>query len=84
MSTQTELLKRLTSGGIKGLRSYLVLPTDREVKLYFDGIATDVSGLTGLQSTDEEDVYTLSGTRVTRQPAQKGIYIQRSKKMIIK
>jgi len=84
MSTETEKLKRLTSGGLKGLRAYLVLPTSGEVKLFFSGVETGIGQLTPSPDNNQEDFYTLSGMRVEGRPTQSGIYIQRSKKVMIK
>ena len=84
MSTETEKLKRLTSGGIKGLRAYLVLPDSKEVKLFFSGIETGMSQLVLSPANNQESFYTLSGMRVEGRPTQSGIYIQHNKKMIIK
>jgi len=68
LSTATGHLRRLTSGGISGLRSYLLLPADAEVKLYFGGIETGIKRPTPDPSRDGGEwagaVYDLSGRKV--------------------
>jgi len=87
LSTATGQFKRLTSGGINGLRSYLLLPANAEVKLYFGDATptglTQFPSLTG-EGLGERPCFDLSGRRVSTSTLSKGLYIQNGKKTIIK
>ena len=86
LSKDTGALKKLTSGGLLGLRSYFLLPVGAEVKLMINGIETGIGKIDGNQDLrlNTEPWFTLSGARLNGQPTQKGIYIQRSNKMLVK
>ena len=85
LSTATGALKRLTSGGLKGMRSYLKIPAGANVKLNFEGIETGVDEL--LMTNDKlqmmnAGMYNLAGQRLA-QPT-KGVNIVNGKKFIVK
>lgn len=86
LSKDTGALKKLTSGGLSGLRSYFLLPVGAEVKLMINGIETGIGKIDGDQNLrlNTEPWFTLNGARLNGQPTQKGIYIQRSNKMLVK
>ena len=80
-------LKKLTSGGLSGLRSYLLLPSgDAEVKLDFGDAETGVGGIVHSQGVAGQAAswFTPTGARVNGLPTQKGIYLQRGKKLLVK
>ena len=87
VSTNDSSIKKLTSGGIKGLRSYFQIPTSNGVKalvLKFDN-ATEVETIDNLPFTIENEadaVFDISGRRVSK--AHKGLYIQNGKKVLVK
>ena len=85
LSKDTGALKRLTSGGLQGLRSYLLLPVGAQVKLVFNGIETGINTIDGSQILMNTDPwFTLSGARISGQPTQKGVYMQRGNKVLVK
>lgn len=87
VSTNDSSIKKLTSGGIKGLRSYFQIPTSNGVKalvLKFDN-ATEVETIDNLPFTVDNEadaVFDISGRRVSK--AHKGLYIQNGKKVLVK
>ena len=87
VSTNDSSIKKLTSGGIKGLRSYFQTPTSNGVKalvLKFDN-ATEVETIDNLPFTVDNEadaVFDISGRRVSK--AHKGLYIQNGKKVLVK
>lgn len=78
-------IKKLTSGGIKGLRAYFIIPADVNpsgVRIAFtDGEMTGIESMSNVPTTDDR-YYDLQGRRVL-QPA-KGIYVVNGKKVIVK
>ena len=84
LSKETGALKKLTEGGLLGLRSYLQLPIGAEVKLDFIGIETGIKIMNDGTMDNADPWFTLSGARVSGQPTQKGVYIQRGTKMLVK
>ena len=85
LSKDTGALKRLTSGGLQGLRSYLRIPVGMQVKLNIGGIETSIGEINDSQILmNTEPWFTLSGARINGQPAQKGVYMQRGKKVLVK
>lgn len=85
VSTNDSSIKKLTSGGIKGLRSYFQIPTGNSVKalvLKFD----DTTGIAQLREDGEvidgAPIYNVVGQRL--QKAQRGVNIVNGKKVIMK
>ncbi|MBR0202715.1 MAG: tyrosine-protein phosphatase [Bacteroidaceae bacterium] len=87
VSTTDSSIKKLTSGGIKGLRSYFQIPTSNGVKalvLKFDN-ATEVETIDNVPFAIENEadaVFDISGRRVSK--AHKGLYIRNGKKVLVK
>ena len=81
-----ESVKKLTSGGIKGLRAYFVLPSGTEVKALVINLGDEETGINSIDNgqltIDNAKIYNLAGQRVSK--AQKGLYIVNGKKVIIK
>ena len=76
-------VKKLTSGGIKGLRAYFIIPASvSSARIAF--IDDEITGIKNLTPTlsEGEGVYDLQGRKVA-QPT-KGLYIQNGKKVIMK
>ena len=77
------------SSYIKGFRAYFRLKdeaaTARAFRIDFgDGDVTGISTISAdSKATTSDATYTLDGRRIS-QPAQKGVYIQNGKKVIIK
>ena len=85
VSTIDSHIKKLTSGGIKGLRSYFQIPTGNKVKplvLKFDD-TTDIVEVTkdGLE-TKNAVIYNLAGQRL--QQLQRGVNIVNGNKIVVK
>ena len=85
VSTIDSHIKKLTSGGIKGLRSYFQIPTDNEVKplvLRFD----DTVGIAEMTADGIEmknaAIYNLAGQRL--QKLQRGVNIVNGNKIVVK
>lgn len=88
VSTNDSSIKKLTSGGIKGLRSYFQLPTKgngvKALVLKFDN-ATEVETIDNVPfaiDNEADAVFDISGRRVSK--AHKGLYIQNGKKVLVK
>ena len=85
VSTNDSHIKKLTSGGIKGLRSYFQIPTGNEVKplvLRFDdnvGIAEVTAD--GIEMKNAA-IYNLAGQRL--QKLQRGVNIVNGNKIVVK
>ena len=78
-----KLWKSSGSTTIKGTRAYIDAKNTSTVKLFIDGITTDIRSIDNGQLTmDNEAIYTIAGQRV--QKAQKGLYIINGKKVVIK
>lgn len=86
VSTTDSSIKKLTSGGLKGLRAYFNIPTGSNVKPlnvnFGDGFATGILTVDTDGNIYEGTIYNLSGQRVNTM--QKGIYIVNGKKIIVK
>ena len=85
VSTSDSSIKKLTSGGIKGLRSIFNVPTSAGVKalvVRFDGDTDGILAVDADGNLVEGPVYNIAGQRV--QKAQKGIYIVNDKKVLVK
>ena len=82
ISTTDSSVKKLTSGGIKGMRSYFQIPTGSNVKalvLNF-GDATAILDIEG--NVTEGTIYNVAGQRV--QDVRRGVYIMNGRKVLIK
>ena len=81
-----ESVKKLTSGGIKGLRAYFVLPSGTEAKALVINLGDEETGINSIDNgqltIDNAKIYNLAGQRVSK--AQKSLYIVNGKKVIIK
>lgn len=77
-------IKKLTSGGIKGLRAYFIIPASgAPARLSFgDDETTGISRIENSEFRIENSVYNLQGQRVNK--AQKGLYIKNGKKVVMK
>ena len=83
ISTTDSSIKKLTSGGIKGMRSYFQIPTGNGVKalvLKFDDDATAIMDLDG--NITEGAIYTVAGQRMSA--PRKGVNIINGKKVLVK
>ena len=73
-------IKKLTSGGIKGLRAYFIIPADGNARIAFiDGDQTGIND-TVRETTNDNRVYDLQGRQV--KAVKKGIYVVNGKKVI--
>lgn len=77
-------IKKLTSGGIKGLRAYFIVPANgAAARISFgDDETTGISRIENSELRIENSVYNLQGQRVNK--AQKGLYIKNGKKVVKK
>ena len=77
------LYKSAGSTNMKGFRAYLEgkTATSNPVKLYIDGLETAIEEING-ETAKDAVIYNLAGQRVNK--AQKGIYIQNGKKVLVK
>ena len=78
-------IKKLTSGGIKGLRAIFNIPTGAGVKPLNVNFGDDTTGILLIDAEGnitEGAIYNLAGQRVNK--VQKGIYIQNGKKIYVK
>ena len=86
VSTTDSSIKRLISGGIKGLRSIFRIPTGNGVKalvLHFDDTETSIKAMDdGRWTMDNEVIYNVTGQRVNK--AQRGVNIVNGKKVLVK
>ena len=83
VSTTDSSVKKLTSGHLKGLRSYFQIPTSRNAKalvLRLDGNTTAIDDIDS--NATEGDTYNVVGQRVKH--ARKGVFIVNGKKVIVK
>lgn len=80
LSTATGKLKRLTSGGLAGLRSYLLLPVGVDVRLNFIGTETGITLTPGANPSGDATIYTLDGLRHSK--LVKGVNIVNGKKIV--
>ena len=76
------MLKRLTSGGIKGLRAYFIIPANSNgARISFgNDDTTGISSIDNGKLTKDETIYDLQGRKVTA--TKKGIYVVNGKKVI--
>ena len=73
-------IKKLTSGGIKGLRAYFIIPAGSTARIAFtDGDQTGIKD-TVRETTNDNRVYDLQGRQV--KAVKKGIYVVNGKKII--
>ena len=73
-------IKKLTSGSIKGLRAYFIIPAGGEARIAFtDGDQTGIND-TVREATNDNRVYDLQGRQV--KAVKKGIYVVNGKKVI--
>ncbi len=87
MSTSTQKVTKLTSGGIKGTRAYFIIPSGvAPARIVFEGDeVTSIDGTEFIVQDSAKDVYyDLQGRKVTGKPTQRGIYIVNGKKMFVK
>ena len=79
-----KLWKSTGATTIKGTRAYITAHTDgaRIVNFFIDGVET--TGIEGLEAAQTENgkIYNLAGQEVKK--AQKGLYIQNGKKMVVR
>ncbi len=78
-------IKKLTSGGLKGLRAYFIIPASGATPARINFIDDETTGISRIENSElriENSVYNLQGQRVNK--AQKGIYIKNGKKVIVK
>ena len=81
--TADGIVKKLTSGGIKGMRAYFQIPpsSGTEVKLFIDGMETSVNEIANSKSANNE-CFDLSGRRISN--PNRGINIVNGKKVLVK
>jgi hypothetical protein len=74
------------AGRLVGSAVYARLHNSEEFLKQFDRVKKELDGTLGVRSvsidTEDADVYTLGGMKVTGEPTQKGVYIQGDKKVI--
>ena len=75
-------VKKLTSGGLKGLRAYFIIPAGASARIAFLGDDDQTTGISEMKSQPAEDgnIYDLNGRRV--QTMKKGIYVVNGKKIV--
>jgi len=77
------IYKSAGSTSIKAFRAYIYAQEAASVKMFIGGIATGINEINGAIATeDNAPVFNLAGQRVNK--AQKGIYIQNGKKVLVK
>ncbi|MBQ7472452.1 MAG: hypothetical protein IJS97_08535 [Prevotella sp.] len=86
MSTGTQKLKKLTSGGIKGTRAYFIIPEEAtEARIVIEGEeVTSIQGAEFIVTPKDGVYYDLQGRKLTGKPTQRGIYIVNGKKVFVK
>ena len=69
---------------MKAFRAYFILPEGSDAKLVIEGVNDDATAIDAAEvfGNQDGDIYDLSGRKVSH--AQKGIYIQNGKKVVIK
>ena len=78
-----QLWKSSGNSTIKGTRAYIDVPRDNmQVKMFINGITTSISEINGAAAAENGAIFNLAGQRVGK--AQKGIFIQNGKKVIVK
>ena len=86
VSTTDSSIKKLTSGGIKGLRAIFNIPTGGSVKTLTVNIGDDTTGILTVDAegniTEAGAIYNLAGQRMNK--AQKGVNIINGRKILIK
>lgn len=86
VSTTDSSIKKLTSGGIKGLRAIFNIPTSTSVKALTVNFGDDTTEILSIDAegniTETGIIYNLAGQRLSQ--AQKGVNIINGKKVIIK
>ena len=89
VSTTDSSIKKLTSGGIKGMRAIFNIPvpnSGNEVKALTIRFGDDADAILSIDAegnvTENGTVFNLAGQRVNK--AQKGIYIVNGKKVLVK
>ena len=85
VSTTDSSIKKLTSGGIKGLRSIFYIPTGSNVKALTISFADDTDAILSVDAEGnivEGPIYNLAGQRL--QKPQRGVNIINGKKVIVK
>ena len=85
ISTTDSSVRKLTSGRIKGMRSYFQIPASSNAKalvLKFDGNTTAIMDVDG--NITEGDIYNVAGQRINNSQLRKGVYIAGSKKVLVK
>ena len=78
-------IKKLTSGGLKGLRAYFIIPAGSPTPARINFIDDETTGISRIENSElriENSVYNLQGQRVNK--AQKGLYIKNGKKVVKK
>lgn len=86
MSTGTQKVKKLTSGGIKGTRACFIIPEGAtEARIVIEGEeVTSIQGAEFIVTPKDGVYYDLQGRKLTGKPTQRGIYIVNGKKMFVK
>ena len=76
------MVKKLTSGGLKGLRAYFIIPAGASARIAFLGDHDETTGISEMKSqpVDNGNIYDLNGRRV--QTMKKGIYVVNGKKIV--
>jgi hypothetical protein len=86
VSTTDSSIKKLTSGGIKGMRAIFNIPVANNVKALTIRFGGDADGILSVDAdgniTENGAIFNLAGQRVNK--AQKGIYIVNGKKVLVK
>lgn len=84
VSTTDSSIKKLTSGGINGLRAIFKIPTATSVKALTVNFGDDTTGILSVDGniTESGAIYNLAGQRLSK--AQKGVNIINGKKVLIK
>jgi hypothetical protein len=81
--TADGIVKKLISGGIKGMRAYFQIPgSGANVKLFIDGVETGIGLTPDPSPVDEGSIYSLDGRRISN--PSRGIFIVNGKKVVIK
>ena len=86
VSTYDNSIKKLTSGGINGMRAIFNIPVSSSVKALTIRFGDDADAILSIDAegnvTENGTVFNLAGQRVNK--AQKGIYIVNGKKVLVK
>ena len=86
---QGNIVKKATSGNMKGFRAYFIIPNSMAATSFMisiDGTPTSIDAINGADVVVDAPVYNLQGQRVgnSLNGLRSGVYIQNGKKIVVK